>query len=153
MVSEATNPGGLRALVDRFNENCDSIPHWLLAMIARVSVATVFWNSARTKVDGFSLRDSTFYLFENEYALPLVPFELAAYMATIAEHVFSVLLFVGLASRLSALALLLMTIVIQVFVYPNAWPTHIFWVMGLAYVIGCGPGPLAIDRLIAKKIA
>ena len=148
---QQASQGGLRVLIARFNENCDSIPHWLLAVIARVGVATVFWRSARTKVDGFSIKDSTFFLFENEYALPLIPPEFAAYMATIAEHVFPILLVVGLASRLSAAALLLMTIVIQVFVYPSAWPVHILWVMGLAYVIGRGPGPLALDHLVAKR--
>lgn len=148
---QEASQGCLRVLIARFNEKCDSIPHWLLAVIARVGVATVFWRSARTKVDGFSIKDSTFSLFENEYALPLIPSEFAAYMATFAEHVFPILLVVGLASRLSAAALLLMTIVIQVFVYPSAWPVHILWVMGLAYVIGRGPGPLALDHLVAKR--
>jgi len=139
------------ALVGGLNQICDATPHWLLAVIARVSVATVFWKSARTKVDGFSIKDSTFFLFENEYALPVIPFEFAAYAATIAEHVFPVLLIIGLASRISAIGLLGMTIVIQVFVYPSAWPVHILWAMALVYVIGRGPGPLAVDHLIAKR--
>jgi putative oxidoreductase len=92
-------------------------------------------------------------LFETEYALPLIPPELAAYMATIAEHVFPILLVVGLASRFGAIALLGMTSVIQVLVYPSAWPVHIFWVMGLVYVIARGPGPLALDHLIARRFS
>jgi len=149
--SSATGGGGIRALVHHSIKICELTPHWLLAVIARASVATVFWRSARTKVEGFSIKDSTFLLFEHEYDVPLVPPELAAYTATIAEHLFPVLLVIGLASRFSALVLLGMTIVIQVFVYPSAWPTHILWVMGLAYVIGRGPGPLSLDHLIAKR--
>lgn len=149
--SEETEQGGLKALINSFISRCDTIPHWFLAIIARFSVATVFWNSGRTKVDGFSLKDSTFFLFENEYALPLIPPELAAYMATIAEHLFPILLVIGLASRFSALALLGMTMVIQIFVYPSAWPVHVLWLMGLVYVIARGPGPFALDHLIAKR--
>jgi len=140
-------------LISRFISHCDSIPHWLLAVLARASVAIVFWRSGRTKVDGFSIKESTFALFETEYALPLIPPELAAYMATIAEHVSPILLVVGLASRFSALALLGMTLVIQVLVYPSAWPIHILWVMGLVYVIARGPGPFALDHLIARRIS
>jgi putative oxidoreductase len=152
-TNEETKPGGLNTLISRFIAYCDAIPHWLLAVIARASVASVFWRSGRTKVDGFSIKDSTFALFETEYALPLIPPELAAYMATIAEHVFPILLVVGLASRFSAIALLGMTSVIQVLVYPSAWPVHIFWVMGLVYVIARGPGPLALDHLIARRFS
>lgn len=119
-------------------------------MVARLAAATVFWRSGQTKVDGFAIKESTFLLFENEYDVPLLPPELAAYLATIAEHVFPVLLVVGLAARLSALALLGMTLVIQLFVYPSAWPTHILWVMALGYVIARGPGPLALDHLVRK---
>jgi len=126
-------------------------PHWFLALLARVSVASVFWRSARTKVEGFKIKDSTFLLFEHEYDVPLVPPDVAAYMATVAEHVLPVLLVIGLASRFSALGLLAMTIVIQLFVYPSAWPTHILWVMGLAYVIARGPGVVSLDHLIAKR--
>jgi len=119
--------------------------------VARISVATVFWKSGRTKVDGFSIKDSTFFLFENEYNVPLLPPELAATMATIAEHLFPILLVIGLASRFSALALLGMTVVIQLFVYPSAWSVHILWAMALLYIIGRGPGPLALDHLIQKR--
>lgn len=142
---------GLSSWFRRGLDLCDRTPHWLLAVLARFSVATVFWRSARTKVDGFSIKDSTFLLFEHEYGVPLLPPEVAAYMATIAEHAFPVLLIIGLGSRVSALALLFMTLVIQLFVYPGAWPTHILWVMALAYVIGRGPGPLALDHLVKRR--
>ena len=129
----------------------DGIPHWLLALVARLAAATVFWRSGQTKVEGFSIKESTFLLFENEYDVPLLPPELAAWLATIAEHAFPVLLVVGLASRLSAVALLFMTLIIQVFVYPSAWPTHILWVMALGYVIARGPGPVALDYFLRKR--
>lgn len=141
----------LRRLFGALIAVCDSTPHWLLAVIARLAAASVFWRSGRTKVDGFTVKESTFLLFENEYDVPLLPPELAVYMATIAEHLFPVLLVVGFASRLSALALLLMTLVIQFFVYPAAWPTHILWVTALAYVIARGPGPLALDYFVRKR--
>lgn len=148
--SDAAVVNGHRAWARRALGLCDSIPHWLLALIARAGAATVFWRSGRTKVDGLTIKDSTFALFENEYNVPLLPPELAAYMATTAEHLFPVLLVLGLASRLSGLALLGMTAVIQVFVYPAAWPTHILWAMPLAYVIARGPGPVALDHLIRR---
>ena len=135
----------------RLLDLCDSIPHWFLALIARISIAAVFWQSGRTKVDGLTIKPQTFALFEHEYNVPLLPPELAAYLATIAEHVFPILLVIGLASRLSALALLGMTAVIQIFVYPLAWPTHLLWAAALLYVIARGPGPVALDHPIRKK--
>jgi len=84
--------------------------------------------SARTKVDGFlSIRDATYFLFEHEYALPLIPYEWAAVSGTYVEHLLSVLLIFGLGSRLSAFGILSMTAIVQVFVYPSAWPTHLSW--------------------------
>lgn len=133
-------------LVRRVFDLCESIPHWFLALIARTSIAAVFWQSGRTKVDGFTIKSQTFALFEHEYKVPLLPPETAAYLATIAEHVFPILLVVGLASRLSAFALLGMTAVIQIFVYPLAWPTHLLWASALLYVVARGPGPVALDR-------
>jgi len=138
-------------LVNLFNGLCDKIPHWALAVIARVSVAHVFWQSGQTKVDGFALKESTFVLFETLYKVPLMPPVWAAYYSAVAEHVFPVLLILGLASRLSAVMLLGMTAVIQFFVFPDAWPVHIFWLMSLGYIIARGAGALSLDHLIAKK--
>lgn len=134
-----------RALAER-------IPQSFLSLLARVAVAGVFWRSGQTKVDGFlHISDSTFYLFREEYKVPLLPPDLAAYVATTAEHVFPVLLFVGFASRLSALALLGMTAVIQLFVYPSGWPEHILWVTALFCIIARGPGALSLDHLIWRN--
>ena len=131
----------------------DRIPQSLISAAARLSVATVFWRSGQTKVDGFGLADTTFYLFREEYKVPLLPPDVAAYMATTAEHVFPVLLVVGLASRLSALALLGMTAVIQLFVYPSGWPEHLLWATALLTIIARGPGILSLDHLIWRANA
>lgn len=130
----------------------DRIPHQLIALTARLGIGGVFWQSARTKVDGFTIKDSTFYLFREEYALPLVPPDLAAVMATASEHIFSVLLVLGLATRLSATALLGMTLVIEIFVYPLAWPTHLVWATCLLYLMARGAGGWSLDTIIAGRL-
>jgi putative oxidoreductase len=124
------------------------IPDDLLLLAARVFPAAIFWQSGRTKVDGFALNDTAIFLFEEEYRLPLLPPEFAAALAAIGEHVFPVLLVLGLATRLSALALLGMTLVIQVFVYPDAWPTHGVWAVALLLVAMKGPGAWSLDRAL-----
>ena len=129
----------------------ERIPYSLVALVARLAVASVFWRSGRTKVEGFlQIKDNTFFLFREEYKVPLLP-DHAAYLATIAEHVFPVLLVVGLASRLSALALMAMTLVIQVFVYPDGWPEHILWFALLLLIAARGPGALSLDHLIWSR--
>ncbi|SLN43644.1 DoxX [Aquimixticola soesokkakensis] len=121
---------------------------WDIAALAlRVFPASVFWASARTKVEGVAIKDSTYFLFEHEYALPLIPSDLAAVLATLAEHALPVLLVLGLATRLSALGLLGMTLVIQTFVYPDAWQTHGLWGACFAALIARGPGRLSLDHL------
>lgn len=125
------------------------VPDWSVALLLRFAIAPVFWLSGRTKVDGiFTLKDSTFFLFENEYALPLIPSNIAAYMAATAEHVFPVLLVLGLFTRLSALALFIMTLTIQFFVYPDAWAIHLTWIAILLPLIARGGGALSLDRAL-----
>ncbi|MBA3562586.1 MAG: DoxX family protein [Gammaproteobacteria bacterium] len=124
----------------------------LIATPARIFIAATFWLSGRTKVDGLlSINQSAFFLFENEYALPVIPSRLAAHLATYAEHLFPLLLIVGFASRLSASALLLMTLVIQVFVYPDAWRTHLLWASALAFLVFRGPGALSVDHFLRRR--
>ena len=132
----------------RLNALGGLIPQDLIALAARVFPAVVFWQSARTKVEGFSIREQTFFLFEHVYALPLIPPALAAVLATIAEHVLPVLLILGLMSRASALGLLIMTAVIQIFVFPGAWVTHGLWAVALLVVLANGPGRLSLDHLL-----
>ncbi|MBV7542243.1 DoxX family protein [Acidovorax sp. sic0104] len=127
-------------------------PHSLLALINRVALAGIFWLSARTKVEGwFTISDSAYALFRDEYRLPLIPPHLAAQLATVAEHLFAVLLVLGLCTRLSALALLGMTLVIQVFVYPDAWPTHLSWAGLMLYLVGRGGGAVSLDRALGLR--
>ncbi len=135
--------------VRRLTEMFGTIPHSLVAMVARIGMAGTFWLSARTKVEGLlTISDTTYYLFEEEYALPLIPSDIAAVMATYAEHFFPILLILGLSSRFAALALLGMTAVIQIFVYPDAWPTHATWAAALLVIIASGPGKLSLDHLL-----
>ena len=123
-----------------------------LAVPARLFIAATFFLSGRTKVEGLlSLKDSTYYLFEYEYDLPLIDPGLAAHLAAYAEHLFPILLILGLATRISAAALLFMTLVIEVFVYPGAWATHLTWATILVFLILRGAGPLSIDYLLRRK--
>jgi putative oxidoreductase len=145
--------GGLAVPVRRVIDTMEMIPYSFLGFCARVFPAAVFWMSGETKVSGWHLKDSTIALFENEYDLPLIDPTVAAYLSAFAEHFFPILLVIGLASRFSALALLFMTTVIEVFVYPGAWPTHGVWATCFLLVIARGPGVLSLDHLIAKKFA
>jgi putative oxidoreductase len=127
----------------------------VMLLFVRISLAGIFWRSGRTKVDEGSwpsVSDTAIFLFEEEYkGVPLPP-EFAAYMATYAEHLFPVLLVVGLFTRLSALALLVMTLVIQIFVYPEAWwSVHMIWVALALVLIIRGGGSLSLDTLLTKK--
>jgi len=125
------------------------VSHDLLALVARVAIAAIFFQSGRTKVEGLlKVTPGAIELFRTEYRLPLVPPELAAHAAAYAEHLFPLLLVLGLATRLSALALLGMTLVIQVFVYPDAWPTHLSWAGLLLYLVGRGGDRLSLDRAL-----
>ena len=110
----------------------------IILLAARIFPAAIFWRSGRTKMDGWEIADRAYFLFEEEYRLPLLDPELAARLATVAEHVFPVLLLLGLATRFSALALLGMTLVIQVFVYPAAWPTHGLWATSFLLLVARG---------------
>lgn len=146
-------------------ELCERIPHSLLALLGRFSIAAVFWKSGQTKIEGFALdlfggefqlgwprlAESTIPLFQEEYALPLVPPEIAAYAAATAEHVFPVLLLLGLGARFSAFALLVMTLTIQVFVYPSAYPTHGVWATVLLYLLARGPGKYSVDHWLGSR--
>ncbi len=129
----------------------DAIPDWAIAIVARIGIFGVFWRSARLKVDGFlDITQSTFFMFQNEYQVPLLPYKLAAQLTTVSEHLFSALIIIGLATRLSATALLIMTLVIQIFIYPVAWPTHFTWMAALVYLMARGPGALSIDHFVRK---
>ena len=118
----------------------------LVLAVSRVGIASVFFYSGRTKVDGFlHVTDGAVALFSDEYRLPLVDPAIAAHAAAYAEHLFPLLLVLGLATRLSALALLGMTLIIEVFVYPDAWPTHLSWAAPLLLLASRGAGAWSVD--------
>jgi len=139
--------------IRRFSDQAVRIlPEWPIALLARWSVAYTFWSSGRSKVSGFlDISQSTFFLFEHEYALPLIPYQVAAHMATYAEHFFPVLLILGLFTRFAALALLVMTVVIQVFVYPDAWAVHMWWAVALLYLLKHGGGVVSLDHWLFRR--
>lgn len=124
----------------------------ILPLVARLGVASVFFLSGRTKVEGLlTIKDSTYELFRSEYALPLIQPEVAAVMATCLEHAAPILLVLGLGARRAAAALLAMTLVIEIFVYPAAWPTHLTWAALLLPLITDGAGPWSLDRLLGRN--
>ena len=149
MATQAAAPSW-RKLLDLFAETAEQVlPLSLLLLVQRLGIASIFFMSGRTKVDGLlTVNESALELFRSDYALPLVPPEVAAYAATSSEHLFPLLLALGLFTRFSASALLVMTLVIQVFVYPDAWPTHLSWAGLLLPLIAFGGGKLSLDRLV-----
>lgn len=140
----------LRAPFDAFAQTARKLlTEDVLALVTRFGVAAIFFQSGRTKVDGLlHITDGTYALFESEYHVPLLSPVVAAHAATYAEHLFSVLLVLGLFTRLSALAFLGMTAVIEIFVYPDAWPTHLSWAGLLLFLIARGGGTFSLDRLL-----
>ena len=128
-----------------------AVPEGLLVLMARLSMGAFFIRAGQTKVDGdFNLTSSAMYLFKEEYKVPVLPPEVAAYLAAGTEHIAGGLLFIGLATRLSATALFAMTLVIELFVYPLSWPDHLLWATALLLVLARGPGWLAADKLVCK---
>ncbi len=127
----------------------DTVPYSLLAIPLRLAVANVFWSSAMTKLASWS---TTLYLFREEYRVPLLPPDIAAAMAASVELTTPFLLLFGFLTRGAAVVLLGMTLVIEVFVYPQAWPTHIQWAAMLLVLLCRGPGVYSVDHLIARRL-
>jgi len=128
------------------------VPDWLQLLAVRLAIASVFFLSGRTKVEGLlTIKPATYYLFSDEYKVPLLSPEIAAHAATYSEHLFPILLVLGLLTRLSALALLGMTLVIQIFVYPDAWATHLTWAALLLTLIARGAGAISLDRQLGWR--
>jgi putative oxidoreductase len=136
--------GGLGGPIGRLYRWLDSVPYAVLAIPLRLAVATVFWNSGMTKLADWN---ATLSLFADEYQVPLLPPELAASLALAIETTTPVLLVLGLVTRPAALVLLGMTTVIEVFVYPQAWPTHIQWAAMLLVLLCRGAGAFSLDAL------
>ncbi len=127
----------------------EAVSYTWLALPLRFAVATVFWNSAMAKLANW---DTTLALFSDEYQVPLMPPEIAAYMAVTIELTTPVFLALGLMTRFAAFVLLGMTTVIEIFVYPLAWPTHIQWAAMLLVLLCRGAGALSLDRLLWRRL-
>lgn len=143
-------------LRSRWNTLADRLQAWIghdvLALTARLSIAAIFFQSGRTKVEGFLIvTEGTYELFRTEYRLPFIPPEMAAHLSAGVETFVPVLLVLGLATRLSAFVLLGMTAIIEIFVYPDAWPTHLSWAAILLYLLGRGAGRVSLDRLLGIR--
>lgn len=150
LETPSENPSALIGAMRAVAAVLDKIPNSLISLAARIFPAAVFWMSGQTKIEGFHVSDSAIALFQDEYKLPWIDPALAANIAAFSEHFFPLLLVIGLASRLSALALLGMTAVIEIFVYPDAWPTHGVWATCFLVVIARGPGIFSLDHLLAR---
>jgi putative oxidoreductase len=137
------------ALVDRAIRLLDSVPYTFLALPLRVGAAAVFWNSSQAKLANW---DTTIELFTDDYKVPLLPPEIAANLALSIELTTPVLLVLGLLTRAAALVLLGMTAVIEIFVFPLAWPTHIQWAAMLLVLLCRGPGKLSLDHVLWPRL-
>ena len=143
----------------RFNRLCACMPGDVAALVGRVAVFTVFWNAAQSKIEGwtflgqhwqfFGLNQNTFFLFQHEYAVPLLPPVFAAYAGTFGEFFLSLMLLLGFGTRFAALGLVVMTAVIQS-VYPDAWKVHILWFAVLLYLLKHGGGRASLDHLACR---
>lgn len=150
MTTLISAPSGRPAttLIGRALGWLESVPYWLLALPLRFAVATVFWNSGTSKLANWN---TTIELFTEEYKVPVLPPEFAAYMAASIELTTPVLLVLGLLTRPAALVLLGMTAFIEIFVYPQAWPTHIQWAAMLLVLLCRGPGKFSVDHLVRRR--
>ena len=138
----------------RFRDLANMIPHSVLALLARASIAAIFWPAASTKVDqNFQITDLTIALFQDEYLrnLSFLPAAPMAYLATAVEFSMPALILAGLATRLATLPLIGMAVFIQVFVYPMSWPDHLIWIALLGFLLARGPGAISLDALLARQ--
>ena len=124
------------------------VPLPLIQVLFRLAIAAVFLKAGLTKIASWEL---TVQLFADEYKVPVLPPDLAATMAVSFEIGCSILLIVGLATRLATLPLLGMIAVIQTFVYPNAYAEHLTWASILLFLLTRGAGPWSVDRAIGLE--
>jgi putative oxidoreductase len=151
----------LAALWHTFEQLCAKLPEDIVLVAGRMAMFSVFWRSVQTKITGwevfgqslqfFNISGSTVMLFQYEYQLALLSPTAAAYAGTFAEFFFALMLLFGLGTRLAALGLLGVTAVIQLLVFPEAWPTHILWLAILLYLLQHGGGRFALDNVLRGK--
>jgi putative oxidoreductase len=138
-----------RAWFDRIRRQLERVPLSAIQLAMRIAVGAVFFNSGLLKINSWQFAVK---LFEDEYKVPLLDPIWAARLATFNELTFPLFLFVGLATRLATLPLLGMILVIQTFVYPQAWTEHLLWASILVFLLTRGPGALSIDHLIEQRL-
>ena len=149
MKMEPTSSPSLLGRVQRLYDRLGLLPLSLIQLMARISMAVIFWRSGQAKAANWDL---TYQLFANEYKVPVLPPEFAATMAYTFEHYCPMFLVAGLLTRLATLPMLGMTLVIQIFVYPQAWVDHLTWATMLLLLLSRGPGVISLDHLISKAL-
>lgn len=135
------------SMVEGVRARLDAFPQGLLQLLMRFSIFWVFWRSGTLKATNM---EQAFTLFREEYRVPVLPAEIAAWLATVIELGAPCLILVGLFTRLATLPLIGMTLVIQFFVYWNDYPSHLLWLAILLFILVRGPGPYALDALIFR---
>jgi putative oxidoreductase len=151
----------MKSIIDRYDRITvllsGKIPEAIMLILVRISLAGVFWRSGRSKVEEgswFTISENALYQFADEpfNHVPLLSPDFAAHITFAAEHLFPILLVVGLFTRVSALALLGMTLVIQTFVFPEAWwSVHIIWVALALVLVVRGGGTLSLDAFLKGR--
>ena len=148
MKMEEMQKPDLIGRVRRIYEQLGLLPLSVIQLMARLSMAVIFWRSGSAKAANWDL---TVQLFANEYKVPVLPPELAANLAYAMERSCPVLLVLGLFTRLATLPMIGMTLVIQLFVYPQSWADHLIWMTLLLLLLSRGPGMVSLDHLIKKR--
>lgn len=153
----------------RFASLCERVPYWLVALACRIAAAAPFWRSGQSKLEGgtvfgikyelFSLKESKVYLFANEFGFPESVAPIAAQLAALGENLLPPLLVFGFLTRIGAAGLLVMTAVIQFYVFPEElldpngnWALHLAWAAPLLVLVSKGPGRLSIDDFVGKSL-
>ena len=136
------------AAVLKARQLAEGIPLSIPQLVARFAIAAVFFRSGQSKLANWDL---TVQLFQDEYHLPLIPPDVAASMAASFEISCSVLLVLGLLTRVAVLPLLGMTAVIEIFVYPQNWPEHLTWAALLIFLLARGGGAYSLDQIVERQ--
>lgn len=149
MKMESKVQPGLVGYVRLVYERLGWLPLSVIQLMARCSLAVIFWRSGETKSANWDL---TVQLFANEYKVPVLPPEVAATIAYSFEHYCPIFLVLGLFTRIATLPLIGMTLVIQTFVYPQAWTDHLTWMTMMLLLLSRGPGVVSLDHLAKKAL-
>lgn len=144
----ATQENALMALIRAILNWLEKMPHAVLALLARVGLAAVFWGTGMEKMTNWKIKSETFEAFAHEYNIPLLPPELATHLATFVEHLTPILMLVGLATRAAGGAMMGVIAVIFIFVHQDEWPAFVIWSSAIAFLLTKGPGVFSLDHLI-----